>query len=175
MKPIHKYIPFEKITIETGLRASEVEERLISIIETDPEMRKRHWLTGSIKSNKEFEGNIYQGQITISPIINYKNSFLPDISGRIKSLTFGSEIELKLKLKTPIVIFAALWFGIVGLVSLIMFMQILSGNFEPGFIVPFIMLIFGYLVFTLGFKKESIKARKRIMEIVNGTEKYNFQ
>lgn len=174
MKPIHKYIPFEKITIESGLKASEVEERLLAITETDPEKRKRNWLTGTMKSDKAFEGSIYEGRIVLTPIINYKNSFLPDISGTIKPLTFGSEIDLTLKLATPIIIFGAIWFGAVGLVSLVFIVNLLSGKFDFVSLVPFTMLLFGYFVFTLGFKKESSKSRKKIMEVVKGTEKLNY-
>ena len=96
-----------------------------------------------------------------------KTTILPVITGHISTFSGETHINVKMKPTTLVVIFITVWLDIVGLaclgiifVGIIQFKQDLPNRFSPMSLIPFGMLLFGYLLTTLTFKAESKKARK---------------
>ncbi len=46
--------------------------------------------------------------------------------------------------------------------------MIRDGNFETAIIIPYIMFLLGYGIMMWGFKSESVKAREKLLELLEG-------
>lgn len=75
----------EKLTYRSSLKAEEVLQRL----QEATEARQMFRSTGIFadKNRKSFEGSIKGNTFDISPIITYRNSFLPRIYGEVEKKT----------------------------------------------------------------------------------------
>jgi hypothetical protein len=83
-----KYLPFEHIIYSTNLSEEEVITRLSGCVEPKKfGFRKR--------SDKEYEGYIYENGFEINRIIKNRNSFDPDISGIFRKIIIGYKLRLK--------------------------------------------------------------------------------
>lgn len=121
---------------------------------------------------KVFQGNVYDSNFTISRIILYKNSFLPQIKGSINTDTDSTTIGIKMYLHPFVIVFMILWFLVVTVgcfASAIAFVNSLNqGNaFRPEVLIPFGMLAFGICLCTVPFWIEVKKARNELDRIFN--------
>ncbi len=171
---LKKYLPFENYVITSKLSVEEVKTRLASNIEPKKSLRLSVFNRGS---NKPYEGEILGDTFTICRIINYRNSFLPVITGHISTFTDKTQINVKMRPVTFVLLFISLWLGIVGLVclgiilaGLIQLKQILQNGFSPMILIPFGMFLFGCLLTTLAFKAESKKSKEFLEQIFEGQE-----
>ena len=103
-----KILPNEKLTLLTELSKSKAIEILNLSIRP-----KQNFGFGNrkIEDGKKFEGSIFGDSFNISRIINYRNSFLPEISGKINEKMNGTEIEIELKQASFVKVFMILWLG----------------------------------------------------------------
>ena len=93
--------------------------------------------------------------------MGYRNSFRPEIKGNIKEGFPGTIIDVQMSLSPFVMVFMFIWLGGVGMTCVAILIDSLSsGNFEPMVIVPFGMLILGYVLVTAGFKYESTESKK---------------
>jgi hypothetical protein len=171
---LKKYLPFENYVMTSKLSVEEVKRRLADNIEPKKSLRLSVFNRGS---NKPYEGQILGDTFTISRIINYRNSFLPVITGHISTFLGKTQINVKMRPVTFVLIFISLWLGIVGLaclgiilVGLIQFKQVLQNGFSPMILIPFGMFLFGCLLITLAFKAESKKSKKFLEQLFEGQE-----
>ncbi|MFS4470678.1 hypothetical protein [Chryseobacterium sp. T20] len=86
-----KYLPFERITYKTNLSEEEVLTRLSGFVEPKKFGLGRNYI-------KEYEGSIHNNSFEISRVIQYRNSFLPQINGRIQNGNDGVKIQVTLSL-----------------------------------------------------------------------------
>lgn len=173
MRAIYKIVPYEKLTLETSLSQDEVLKRLAANIDPD---KSRNWFTGSSSSRYYFEGELYESGFKINRIISYRNSFLPQINGEIKALRFGCTITLKLKLHLFVRIFGIIWFTGVFIACIATLSIIFAAPFsEINFAIfaPTMMFAIGCLAFVGGFKFESIKSRKFLLQLLKATDVEN--
>jgi hypothetical protein len=169
-----KYLPFENYVITSKLSVEEIKNRLADNIEPKKNIRLSVF---NRSSNKPYEGQILGDTFTISRIINYRNSFLPVITGQISKFLGKTQINVKMRPVTFVLIFISLWLGVVGLVclgiilvGLIQFKQVLQNGFSPMILIPFGMFLFGCLLTTLAFKAESKKSKEFLNRIFEGQE-----
>lgn len=169
-----KYLPVENYVMTSKLSNEEVKRRLTDNIEPKKSVRLSVYNRGS---NKPYEGQILGDTFTISRIINYRNPFLPVITGHFSTLLGKTQIKVKMRPVTFVLIFISLWLGIVGLVclgilliGLIQFKQVLQNGFSPMILIPFGMFLFGCLLITLAFKAESKKSKKFLQQLFEGQE-----
>ena len=169
MKTIYKILPFEKLKLETSLSKDEILKRLADNIESG--IASRNWFTGSSSSSKYFEGNLYENGFRISRIITGRNSFLPEIHGKIEELRFGVTLELTLRMNVIAIIISTLWFAGVFVACISMIGVYLSSSSEgdSSAFIPFVMLIFGGVIVVGSFKYQSIAARKYLMQILEAS------
>jgi hypothetical protein len=154
-------LPYERLTIETTLTVEDAQRRLAEAVEPRKYAR---WTfqTGS----KPFEGSITGEQFQISRVISYRNSFLPQISGRIRQGPQGATIEATLALHVVVMIFMAVWLLGVGCAGLVAVSSVFSASrFEPMGLIPIGMFVFGVLLCTLGFKFEAEKAKSQLRQL----------
>lgn len=173
-----KLLPIESYTLTSTLNIDEIKKRISGNIE--PKKTLRLSLFGN-NSTKPYEGEISGDTFQISRIINYRNSFLPIITGHISSYVGQTVIEIKMQPATSVIVFMCLWLGIVGFVCLLFLMgelfslkEITQNGFSFGTAIPFIMFLFGWLLTFLGFKLESKKSKQFLSNLLEGQEADNY-
>ncbi|WP_210411434.1 hypothetical protein [Oceanispirochaeta crateris] len=111
--------------------------------------------------NKVFHGQVHQDHFKIYRQISYRNSFLPQIKGRMTQKENKTIIDVSMKLHPFVIAFMTLWFS--GLISACM--SFFLSPWKPFFFVPIIMLIFGILLCTLPFWYEVKKSKNELFKI----------
>jgi len=175
---LKKYLPYENYILTSSINKEEIISRLqenISIKYHTAFQKKQNTIC-----EKPYEGTINENNFLIHRVIDYRNSFLPIISGEITSKLTGSEIHIKMQLNKFTRIFISLWLGIIFLVCIGMtvalivnFSKIANQEFRLAGLIPFGMLVFGLLLTILGFKTESAKSKIFLEELLEGKEKSN--
>ena len=171
---LKKYFPFENYILTTKLPTDEVYKRLSDNIEPKKTIRLSIL---NRNSTKLYEGEITKESFRISRIISYQNSFLPTIHGDISTYFGQTQIQIKMRPVTFVLIFISFWLSIVGLVCLGTLLigifkinQILRTGFSPILLIPFGMFIFGCLLTNLAFKAESKKSKEFLATLLSGQE-----
>jgi hypothetical protein len=157
-----KYLPFEKYTISTSLSVEEAKRRLLDNLEPS---RNLQYIGNA---TKPYSGRIGIEEFTISRVIRYRNSFLPDIKGRFVNEMGHTEIHIVMRPTIVVLAFMGVWMSgilIACVASLVSLLAPSGGPFSPMELIPFGMLLFGYLLCTLGFKVESAKSKQFLAEL----------
>lgn len=157
------FLPFENTTITTHLNQEQVRHRLSNIIEP-PTMLANYGLFGK-PSTKPFQGIVSGNNFQIERNINYRNSFLPIIEGKISSENPGSKLIIKMRLHIAVIIFMLWWLGSILPILLLFLVAILSGNQIDLkiILVPLGMCVFAYLLCMIPFNIEA-KQSKVLLE-----------
>ena len=145
-------LPYQKLVFESALSREEIIRRL------SREVATRRW--GWFEKRPElFEGTISEEGFQISRIIRYRNSFLPIIHGRFYPSVQGVRVEVMMRLHIAVLIFSIVWLSFVGLgAAAVAFQLLATGRVETVTLIPFGMLLFFYLMVTIGFGVEAKKA-----------------
>jgi len=175
---LKKYLPYENYILTSSLNKEEITNRLqenVSLKYYSTFQKKQNTI-----SEKPYEGTIDENKFLINRVIDYRNSFLPVISGEITSKLSGSEIHIKMQLNTFTKIFISIWLGIISLVCIgmtfaliINFSKIANQEFRPASLIPFGMLAFGLLLTILSFKAESSKSKIFLEKLLEEKVKSN--
>ncbi|MEM8898671.1 MAG: hypothetical protein AAGC85_11230 [Bacteroidota bacterium] len=147
-----KYLPYDQITIHSPLSISQINQKLRKHLSDRP-----WWKMGGVAPNT-YRGNLYSQHFNISRIINYRNSFLPQIRGEMSSTPYGSLVKLTFRLPLIASCFMMLWMGGVSFALIVIMIGLFtdpSVDFNLFMLAPVAMLLFGYLLTLLGFKAES--------------------
>lgn len=162
-----KYLPIESYTLVTKLPVEEVLKRLADNIE--PEKIIRFSLFNKA-TGKPYEGQMVGRTFKITRIIDYRNSFLPVITGRISSFLGETEIKVKMRLSPFIFVFMSFWLGTVVFFGLqIIYTQLFElRQFSSVILAPLGMFLFGYLLTILPFKAESKKSKAFLATLFDG-------
>ncbi|SHF35155.1 hypothetical protein [Chryseobacterium vrystaatense] len=150
-----KYLPFERIIYRTNLSEQEVVKRLSDFIEP----KKFSW---GKKTTKEYEGFVTNSSFEINRIIDYRNSFLPQISGTFKENNGVTQIEVTMKLHVLVLVFLIVWcgFALLFLIGMGVAVGIAEEKISLVLFIPVFMLLFVYALTMFGFKSESKKSRE---------------
>lgn len=149
------FLPFEQITISTHLNQKQVRQRLSNIIEP-PTIFAAYILFGK-PPTKPYEGVVSGNNFKINRNINYRNSFLPIIEGKICPKNLGCQIIIKMRLHIAVMIFMVLLLGSFMAIILLSLFAILSSNqadFTFGLVPPSIC-VFAYLLCMIPFNIEA--------------------
>ncbi|MGZ3871947.1 MAG: hypothetical protein ACXVJD_03460 [Mucilaginibacter sp.] len=162
-----KFLPFEDFYIITGLKPGQVQERLEK--EVEPDMGFSFKKLFSPQSGRYFTGYVVNGTFGFKRIIQHRNSFLPQIKGSTEAWLNGSRVHVKMSMHIGVTIFMCIWLGFALLLGFGFFIQeIRTAPFKIEDLAPFGAFLFGYLLSLGGFKYESIKAQKKLFELLNG-------
>jgi hypothetical protein len=164
-----KYLPFENYVLTTNLSVDEVRDRLANNVEPQ---KKASISSSKQNTSKPYQGSIVNNSFKIFRIINYRNSFVPVISGEISQAYGKTEIAVKMKPVLFVLIFMAFWIGTVGVIcvcilvmAVLEFKDLIQNGFSPPILIPFGMFIFGYLLITLSFKYESSTSKEFLKDL----------
>lgn len=159
-------LPWEKFTITTSLTPAQVRHKLSEVVEPVRGFRS-YWH----RSQKPYQGQIGEHSFRISRILNYRNSFVPIVTGQIRPHGTGSEIAVSMKMHEVVIIFIILWLSTVGHIGLLFLIATLSevlngGKFEPAALVPVGMFVFVCLMCVIGFKPQANSSKQFLIELL---------
>jgi hypothetical protein len=175
MKTIYKFIPYEKLTLICPYRSKEVLDLIADKTEMDRSLKRQFLERIKMRSDYMFEGKITDKGFEITRIIFYRNSFLPVMIGEVRDQSFGSEIDLTLRMNWLVIIFGIVWMGVISMICIsLLFTSLFAWNFDSLFMMPFGMWFFGAILFWGGFKFESIRSRNGLMNLLNAQEKEEY-
>jgi hypothetical protein len=140
-------------------------EKVFGILQANTEARRffRGW-----GDHLYFEGECSIEGFKISRIIQYRNSFLPVITGRITPEGAGSLVKIKMRLPVFASVFMTFWFGCVILFSLGSIPGFFAGlaNVDSGALFPLGMVAFGIALTSGGFWFEAPKQKNKLTELL---------
>lgn len=162
------FLPFEDLTYSTPLKGEALYSRLTEYIEPVKSIRfiKFH----IPKTQKPFHGIFNHAAFDIRRVIHFGNSSLTKIRGTMEPDFQGTIIKVKLRLPSSALIFLVIWFVLLGFACAVMLVEYAHKRvFEPAMLIPFGMLLIGYLIVVGGFNYESYKTKKDLEEILQAT------
>jgi hypothetical protein len=168
LKMIKKLLPFETLVYHSTLSREDLITRLENEIEAEKPFK---FGVFNRSYSKPYIGKIQCNTFEIKRVIDYRNSFLPIIKGQIQTHTNGSKIDVKMNLVGIVKFFMIFWLAGVLLSCLVTIYDVVVKNGfddESGFFmfIPFLMLIFGAVMVSVGFKVESKKSIKDLEQIL---------
>lgn len=153
-----KYLPFEFLLYETELSEQEALEKL-----SDCTQPKKMRFFKAYNPTKTYEGSIDENTFEISRIINYRNSFLPQITGTVQNNGSRTEIEIKMQLNTIVLLFLIFCCSMVFLFFLMAIFS--AAEITIASFAPLLMLVFIYFLTIFCFNYESTKAKAELKKI----------
>lgn len=173
---IKSWLPFDRYTLVTSLKVAEVMRRLE--VNVFPKKLTSMLVTQRYGQKNDTSGKPYTGMITgqqfeIARVINYKNSFLPIVKGEVSNFLGQTEIKVKSSPHVAVLAFSGIWMSIVSLACLGVSVVMINdgwGHFQPELLIPFTMLIFGCLLFTIPYKIEAKKTKQFLVKLLDAAE-----
>lgn len=154
--------PYEKFTINTSLHPEIVRQKLLAVVEPRKAIR---WKINNYE--KPYEGEVGDHSFEINRIINYRNSFLPIIKGKIYPEGMGSKIDIKMAMHPFVVVFMSIWLWLVGSTWILSAIAtIAERKLESRILVLSGMLLFGLLLPLIGFKPEANDSKKFLIDLL---------
>ncbi|AEA43282.1 hypothetical protein Fluta_1287 [Fluviicola taffensis DSM 16823] len=165
-----RFLPFEKYRVVTTLSEEEIIERLKIITRTISKIQFSTRKAAILRSNYDYNGEISGKNFEIWRNINYRNSFIPIITGTVGSKLDKTEIHVSMKLSLLAKIVLIIVLSIACVIFLIGF------TFYPfGFkvFIPVFAIILSYLVIFLAFKLEARISKKDLNTIFKAETETN--
>ncbi len=154
-------LPYRKYTYNSPLSENEIRNRLNCLTRAANAFKVKYYPNIKISGyNGELRGNKFD----LARAIAYRNSFLPMISGTISVQPTGTKIEIKMRLHTLVMVFGAVFFGVLlfAVVSSFTYYRLVN---PVGLVIPIGMLVGGYLFFTVPFLIEAGIAKKDMAKL----------
>jgi hypothetical protein len=157
-------LPYRKITIATKLTKQEVLQK-ISENSAKADILNPYGST-------LFSGTVNPEGFKIRRNINYKNSFIPFITGRFLSHENRTTLELIFKPLEFFIAFMILWLGGVTLGCIFTLYTALTSteDFSAPMLIPFVMFVFGIVLFKGAFAFEYPKSKAALLNLINAEE-----
>lgn len=120
-----------------------------------------------ISENSEYRGHANTESFEICRIINYRNSFLPQIKGNIYDDYNATRVEVSMKLNTLVLIFMPIWFvGVLSFCGMVI-SNFSFSDFDIFYLIPFVMLILGALFMYVPFSIECRRSERDLQRILD--------
>ena len=99
-----KLLPYDTFTVQTRSPLAAVVERLSARVEPRKLVRFPHH-----RNHLPYQGEVTDIGFSISRIIHYRNSFLPNIEGRFENHASGTLVKITLSIHPLVGIFIGFW------------------------------------------------------------------
>ncbi|MBZ5525264.1 MAG: hypothetical protein LAP21_23805 [Acidobacteriia bacterium] len=159
-------MPYYRCELEVPLPPETVTQRLQVMIGEKPgflDQLKNAWKRSG---GPVFYGSLRDGSFRISRNIHYRNSFLPQIRGRIEPTGGGTRVALVMFVHPLVAAFMLFWLFMVASFAIV-------GVGQPGdpyaTYIPLGMLLFGIALPAISFYPEAFKAKKLITSALEMT------
>jgi len=164
-----KLLPFEDYVLTTKLSTEVVLQRIADNIELK---EKLGFFPYYHNDREKYVGQIISRGFMMRRKINYKNSFLPLITGQVTTYREQTQVHIKMQVNEFVSIFSTVWLVITGFASVISIpfaIATLGHNEVPSMLFfPFPMFAFGYLMIYFSFKLESKKSKAFLAKLLEG-------
>ena len=161
-----KIIPSDKIEILTSLSTQEVRKILAENIRPNKGLKIRF---NKSQEKELFEGNFEQDRFEIQLIITGRNSFIPQIKGKIQPNINGTKLVADLKVRTFVIVFMLFWLTFVGVAFIMGIVGVINQGTNPVLLIfPLIMFGFGFGIVHYGFNSQKDKSIIGLKRIING-------
>jgi hypothetical protein len=152
-----RVIPYLAITLQTPADIAVVRERL----------RARVVAEGNSGGKALFRGDVWDSGFRLTPIIGYKNGFIPALRGSFAERMDGTRIEIGIGLTVRSVTFLSVWSALLIPVLVISFLRASSDELPWHWVfLPFGMLLFGWLLAIGGFWLEASSSREKLEQVL---------
>lgn len=169
-------MPFYRFELETTLRPDEAAERLQSVARESPGflamvplgfVPKHAELAREDEMKRPFIGSVQGHSFRFYRAVHYRNSFLPQVSGKIAPISKGSKVVVTMFLH-PI---ASLFMGACLLAAGIVAWKAFTGNqaSDASLYGPIAGIVLGLALVASGFVPEAIKAKRLLLSILCDT------
>ncbi|MBO0358146.1 hypothetical protein J0X19_09340 [Hymenobacter sp. BT186] len=121
------------------------------------------------RSPAPFQGAVHFDSFEIQRVISYRNSWLPQIKGRVKLAQDGqgSIVTVRHKLHLFVLVFSSIWLLGVGVATISALWSCwATGIFTFAKLIPMLMLSFGLTLFTVPFWLEVRQSRPLLIRIL---------
>jgi hypothetical protein len=163
------FLPYENYILITKLSPKIVMDKLQAQVQAERSIYK-----SVSPKNLLYEGRCADNSFKIKKIINYRNSFLPNITGNVYTELGETHIHIKMQPHTFVLVFMGVWlsgvsFGcIVTLISTVL--NFAANGFNAVLFAPCGMLAFGLTLFIGGFKSESVGTKVFLKQLFEAEE-----
>ena len=138
--------PKENIIFKTKLTSDTIAQRLFKIC-SGP--------------HRTYDGQVTKSAFDIKRVITGQNSFLPKITGKVKSENEQTVIEIDMRINTGVTVFLWIWFIGTGLLGLF-FLPIFP---NPISFIPFVLFAFCFIMMVTLFNRESKKSKNDLQTL----------
>lgn len=160
-----RILPYISEEYTTAMTPTELLDRLSQFVEP-----RQYWARSLFRKSrsKAFEGELDIQGFKLRPIIGYRNSFIPQISGKVIAVEGGSKIQVEMSLHPFVKSLMTSWLGSIGLGAVaITVNMILTLSFNPLIFFTSFMWCFGYYLTKFGFNKEAHSAQQTLNDVFN--------
>ncbi|MGC4006343.1 MAG: hypothetical protein QM811_25770 [Pirellulales bacterium] len=156
-----RYLPYDAFTLDTDLAPGVVVERLRAVVEPYRVFRFGGY-------SKPFQGYVEPDEFAFSRVIEYRNSFLPRITGRIVARANGTTLDVRVAMHPFVTVFLIVWLSGVTIAFLVTCVVAVQRH-ETAWtmLIPLGMLLFGYGLAMGGFWSEARGTPRTIQAILN--------
>ena len=124
---------------------------------------------------KSYKGYVYEHNFVITRIINYRNSFLPEIRGKVYEENGQTYILINMQLIGLVKAFIILWLAGTGTACVGVIAETVKDlksviSWYAITIIPFGMLASGCILAVIPFKVESGRSKKFIQQLFEAYE-----
>ena len=161
-------MPIYRFQFESPLTARAVLERVRTVTREAP----RFWqsvkesFSGRQADGIPFIGVVEGNSFQLRRDIRYRNSFLPQVKGRVEATAGGTMVFVTMHLHPAVGVFMVLWLGGVGVAAFDLLASA-HGSAVPA-LIPLGMFVFGIALTAVGFYPEAFKARRLLEQCVSG-------
>lgn len=157
-------LPVHHVTFLTKLDTASVMQRLAAAMEPRKTIR---WFPGL--AEKPYEGTITGATFSISPIIAYRNSFLPRISGTVEKSPEGTRIVVDMQIHPVIKVLFGFFLVILGCTTLFAFVRMFQAPPVSGkILIPGVLFGGVYFVGKVAFGYEARRVEKDLRALFEG-------
>jgi hypothetical protein len=104
-------------------------------------------------------------------MIGHRNSFRPKITGIILNDINGSIVSIRMRMAIVTYLFMTIWLGGVAVSGIRLLSEaFFKRQFDSTIFFILLMFAFGYALMIYGFKSESLKSKRFLDELFEGSE-----
>jgi hypothetical protein len=153
------WFPFQRFTLDTGLPADEAARRLEAAVEPVTWLR---WAPGA----RPFEGVVVGRQFQLARIITYRNSFRPQVVGRVEPTAQGSRLVGVMRLHGGVAVVMVAWFVMVLAISVVTLAAPSAQAIEQRLFAPVGMFLFGWVMCVAAFTFEAARVQAALGRVL---------
>jgi hypothetical protein len=164
------FLPVEDYTLTTKLSVDEVQSRIQ--YNTNPKV-DMGFFASKTNSSKPYEGLVTGSSFKINRIINYRNSFLPVITGTISNYAGRTEVKINMRLTSFAKIFVLVFLVFIGIgvgINIFLFVRNAPGKSTFSLLSTTISFIFIGLLTYFAFKKESAISKQFLEKLLEAEQ-----